>query len=145
MISAILILAQLDKVPSDLVQNNGILALVALGVVTALVTIWSNVRQKPPHESPTRREFDDLKGKVGHIELSLAPMERRILEGVKESGHDLAKKIEHLGEHEYTARGELWEKLNATAERIAAQEAKSDLAADIAKAIHTAVTAPKKA
>lgn len=142
--TSLFLIAQLDKVPSDLVQYNGILALVALGVVTALVTIWSNVRNKPPHETPTRREFDDLKGKVGHIELSLAPMERRILEGVKEIGQDLTKKIEHLGEHEYTARGELWDKLNATAERVAAQEAKNDLAGDIAKALNHAVAAGAK-
>lgn len=131
----ILILSQLDKVDPQLLSSNAIIALVAIGALVGLVTIWNGVRSRPPHESPTRREFDDLKGKVGHIELSLAPMERRILDGVKEIGHDLTKKIEGLGEHEYTARGELWDKVNRTAERVAAQEGKANLATDIAQAI----------
>lgn len=86
-------------------------------------------------EVPSRTEFNDLKNRVGHIEHSLAPMERRILEGVKEVGKDLTEKIAHLGEHEYKARGELWEKLNATAERTAGLEARKDVGDVIAEAI----------
>lgn len=133
------LLSQLDKVDPQLLSSNAIITLVVIGAVVGLITIWNGVRNRPPHESPTRREFDDLKVKVGHIELSLAPMERRILEGVKEIGSELAKKIEHLGEHEYKARGELWDKLNITAERVAIQEGKLAASNDIAKAITAAV------
>jgi len=130
-----ILFSQLNNVPGDFVRDAVILGLVALSAVGTAVAMWSNLRQKPPHESPTRREFDELKQKVGDIEHNLAPMERRILDGVKEIGKELSLKIEHLGEHEYKARGELWEKLNATAERVAAEEAKGDLAIGIAKAI----------
>jgi hypothetical protein len=98
----------------------------------------SPIQIRVTDEVPSRREFDDLKQKVGHIEHSLAPMERRIIDGFKEIGHDLSKKIDHLGEHEYEARGELWGKLNVTAERLAAQEAKNEVGDEIAKAITAA-------
>lgn len=130
-----MLFSQINDVPSDFLKSAAILFLVGLSVVVGIVAVWANIRQKPPHESPTRREFDDLKQKVGDIEHNLAPMERRILDGVKDIGKELSLKIEHLGEHEYKARGELWEKLNATAERVAAEEAKGDLAIGIAKAI----------
>ena len=127
--------ARITDLSQGFLSDAVILALLALGVLVALVTVWNGIRSRPPHEAPTRREFDDLKKQVGDIESDLAPMERRILDGVKEIGKELSAKIEHLGEHEYTARGELWEKLNAPAERVAAEESKSNLAINIAKAI----------
>lgn len=130
-----ILLSQLDKVDPLLVVGVLILVLVLIGAIAGLVGIWNGVRSRPPQEPPSRREFDDLKKKVGDIEQSLPPMERRILDGLKEVGRDLTAKIEHLGEHEYIARGELWEKLNHTAERVASEEAKGDLAMGIAKAI----------
>lgn len=120
---------------------------VSVGGVFGLVKMFSVKKAAPVEvgpsplqirvtdEVPSRTEFNDLKNRVGHIEHSLAPMERRILEGVKEVGKDLTEKIAHLGEHEYKARGELWEKLNATAERTAGLEARKDVGDVIAEAI----------
>lgn len=121
-----------------------ILAVAATAIVV-FVRLWTKkgaspveVGNQPLHiqvtdEVPSRAEFNDLKNRVGHIEHSLAPMERRILDGVKEVGKELTAKIEDLGKHEYTARGELWGKLNVTAERVAAEEAKSEIGEAIAE------------
>ena len=84
-------------------------------------------------EVPSRNEFNELKTRVTHIEDSLAPMERRILEGVKDVGRDLTAQIKNLETHEYAARGELWGKLNPLAERVAAEEARSDIGEAIAE------------
>lgn len=151
--AALLSQVRLDDPPSHIfVWVLGSLLLIVL-IIGALIGFYRLFSVKKPaavdvgpsplqirvtDEVPSRREFDDLKQKVGHIEHSLAPMERRIIEGFKEIGHDLSKKIEHLGEHEYEARGELWQKLNVTAERLAAQEAKNEVGDEIAKAITAA-------
>lgn len=84
-------------------------------------------------EVPSRNEFNELKTRVTHIEDSLAPMERRILAGIADAAKDLTAEIKNLETHEYAARGELWGKLNPLAERVAAEEAKSELGREIAE------------
>lgn len=122
------ILSQLHTVPSEFFLYWVIVALVGLGVIVALVTVWSNVRQRPPHESPTRREFDDLKGKVTHIENTLPEMERRILGGVRDASKELSAKMEKVSAADHESRTELWDRFNKEnkeiGERVATVEAK---------------------
>lgn len=122
------ILSQIHTVPSEIVLWMVIGLLTLLGVAVALITIWSNVRQRPPHETPTRREFEDLKGKVSQIEASLPPMERRILAAVEGMGAKMEARLEDLARTNHEERVAIWEKFNtenkATGERISRLEAR---------------------
>lgn len=121
-------LSQLNNVPPDFFLYWAIIAMFVVGGIGALVSIWSNLRQRPPHETPTRREFDSLAGKVAHIESSLPHMERRILEAVNSGSEKLAGKIEKLAETDHNERVKIWEEIHKEdkdlGERIASLEAK---------------------
>lgn len=112
------ILSQLDKVEPGFLSQAAILALVALGAAVAAVTLWNAVRSRPPHETPTRREFDCLATKVDHIETSLPNMERRILDGVRAEAKELTAKLEELAKTDHEERGEIWKKLHAGNEKL---------------------------
>jgi hypothetical protein len=120
-------LAQLHTVPSDFFLWWVIVFIVVLGVFATVVTVWSNLRQRPPHEIPTRREFDELKNKVSHIESSLQPMEWRIVAAFRETSKELEEKIEKLAASDHEERVEIWSKFNqenkAIGERVARLEA----------------------
>lgn len=118
------ILSQIHTVPSEIVLWMVIGLLTLLGVIVAAVSVWSNVRQRPPHEAPTRREFDDLKEKVSHIEGALPDMERRILAAVSASGDKISAKVEEVAKAAYEGRQKIWTQVNSDRERIRALEAR---------------------
>jgi hypothetical protein len=89
---------------------------VALGVLVAAVTVWNALRARPPHETPTRREFDSLAIKVSHIEASLPNMERRILSAVEASADKVSAKVDSIATADYMGRQKLWDKVNAICE-----------------------------
>ena len=123
-----MILAQLDKVPADFWLLWCLAAFAAMGVAVMLVTLWSNLKQRPPHETPTRREFDSLAAKVEHIEASLPTMERRILEAVEGSSERTSAKMDAIATLDREGRVEIWERFHAETkrigERVASLEAK---------------------
>jgi|GEM_PF-2921517 len=122
-----IILSQLNSVDPVFLSNSILVLFGVCGFVVALLTIWNHVRMKPPHETPTRREFDALQVKVSHIESTLPEMERRIISGVREASKDLSDRIDHLAEADHESRTLLWEKFNsenkAIGERVAKMEA----------------------
>lgn len=123
-----ILLSQLHTVPSDFFLWWVIVFIVGLGVFATVVTVWSNFRQRPPHETPTRREFDELKSKVVQIELSLPPMEHRILAAVDRTGSKIEARLEKQATEDHEERVSLWEKFNKAnkeaGERLARLEAR---------------------
>lgn len=119
---ASLLIAQLDKVESGLLSQSGLLFLVALNVVASSVGIWNGIRLRPPHEAPTRREFDELKGKVEKLEGDVPPMERRLLDAMERMSDRLAKKIDKLEGDSHAANQEIFKRLNENDKVIARLE-----------------------
>lgn len=120
-------LANLSNVPPDFLLWTVLIGLAALGTVVGVVSIWSMLRSRPPHEAPTRREFDTLSTRVQHIELSIPQMERRILDAVEKSTERLSDKIETVAERDSEARIEIFQRLNASDKQISRIEARSEI------------------
>lgn len=74
-----MMMGQLQNVPPEFVSWWLVIALALLGAAATGVTLWSNLRQRPPHEAPTRREFDGLVAQITDVERTLPLMERRIM------------------------------------------------------------------
>lgn len=121
-------LSQLHTVPSEFVLWSLIVLISLLGVTVAVVTLWSNLRQRPPHETPSRREFDELKVKVSQIEASLPPMEHRILAAVERATSKIETRLEVQARADHEERVSLWGNFNGAnktvGERLARLEAK---------------------
>lgn len=127
----ILMLAQLETVDPQWLSNFAIVALVVVGALVGLATAWNTVRLRPPHETPTRREFDALATKVKHIEDLLQPMERRILDAVSRSADKVQQEIRSVAEADHEGQVQIWDQINVErkelGERVAAIEARLQL------------------
>ncbi|HRQ88174.1 MAG TPA: hypothetical protein PLA50_05215 [Bacteroidia bacterium] len=121
-------LAQIDKVDPAFLSNSILMLFGIVGLIVGALTIWNAVRLRPPHETPTRREFDALREQVQHIAADLRPMERRILDAVEKSTGKLSDEIQKVAESDHKGRVDIWEKLHgenkSIGERIARLEAR---------------------
>lgn len=112
MILAFLSQSEIQSVDPAFLSNFTLALLSLLGVVVAVVTIWSLTRLRPPHETPTRREFDNLTGKVDHLEGRLAPMEQRILATIEKSSTRIQKEIHDVASADHEGQIAIWERIN---------------------------------
>ncbi len=125
MISALLTLSQLNTISDGFLKDSAIVGMFLLGILVAGVTVYNGVRLRPPHETPTRREFDELKGKVSRLDAMLPTMKDEILRSIEATRDALSEEIAELGGHEEEGRKEIWEVVNTQRERVSALEAKS--------------------
>jgi len=108
----------LESIDPIFLTNFTLVSLTVLGAGVAIASLWSVFRLRPPHETPTRREFDSLAKKVDHIESTLDPMERRILAAVSLSGKEITAQIRSVAADDHEGRTRIWEKLHAENNKI---------------------------
>lgn len=124
MISAFLTLSQINTISDGFLKDSAILVITGLGILVAGVTVYNGVRLRPPHETPTRREFDELKGKVNKLDAMLPTMKDEILRSIEATRDALSEEITELAKSEEEGREKIWTQVNKDRERIAGLEAK---------------------
>lgn len=81
-------------------------------------------------EVPTRKEFDSLVAKVGHMETSLPLIKEAIISEIHKSSEKTAAMINEVAENAREKRAVLHEKQNRLTSRVAVLEAKAGVSSE---------------
>jgi hypothetical protein len=81
-------------------------------------------------EVPTRKEFDSLVAKVGHMETSLPMIKEAIISEIHKASKETGEMIAGVAESASEKRKAIWTQVNEQRERISSLEAKTKRTAD---------------
>jgi predicted HAD superfamily phosphohydrolase YqeG len=119
----------------------GVLILVG-GLILMVQTIVNNFKAKKVteiaqpfpirfhEEVPTRKEFDSLVAKVGHMETSLPMIKEAIISEIHKASKETGEMIASVSESASEKRKAIWTQVNLQRERISTLEAKTKRTAD---------------